>query len=377
MGSAVSRFITRDEEERSWVLDMHARVEPVMRMSSVFAIGLMVVCAPWLAHISYIPMLVGGVGLVVGSKLVFRWQRIEPMVVAWLFVQAMVVLAAVINAAHFGPETAALPVGLVMTLWPMMSACVRFPGRVVAVCAGYTATLMAGALLTFGTSEVVAYPPMVLIPVVMLITVVWMAQVLRRASMEHRSAAVMDHLTGMLNRSALASRAAELAHQSTLTGERVGVIVADLDHFKRVNDTHGHAAGDVVLQETAYRMRKELGAFDLAYRIGGEEFAVLLPGADESQAHATAGRLWSVLRGTPISGLQITASFGVGVSEAGEAFDFDHTFRAADAALYRAKREGRDRICFAAPVASAAPERSPDLLPWTPHPSESISASPN
>ncbi len=127
--------------------------------------------------------------------------------------------------------------------------------------------------------------------------------VLRDSDVEHRGAAILDPLTGMLNRSALDNRTAEIEHQSQLTGAPVAVIVADLDHFKAVNDTHGHATGDAVLHEVAYRLRKELRAYDTAYRLGGEEFVVLLLGGSDADV-----------------------------------------FARADAALYRAKAEGRDRV---------------------------------
>ena len=89
-------------------------------------------------------------------------------------------------------------------------------------------------------------------------------------------------LTGMLNRTALAARTHEIEHQSATTGHPVAVVVlADVDHFKAVNDGHGHGVGDHVLRDLAYVMRKQLRAFDLAYRVGGEEFAMIMPGADE------------------------------------------------------------------------------------------------
>src|SRR5207302_5657354 len=111
------------------------------------------------------------------------------------------------------------------------------------------------------------------------------------AEIQHRNESVLDQLTGMLNRKALAARAAELEQQSRLTGQPVGLIVCDIDRFKRVNDDHGHAAGDAVLQGFAYRVRKELRAYDLAYRLGGEEFVVLVPGASLVEAEELAERL--------------------------------------------------------------------------------------
>jgi diguanylate cyclase (GGDEF)-like protein len=111
--------------------------------------------------------------------------------------------------------------------------------------------------------------------------------VIIRAEAEHRGAAVVDELTGTLNRKALAARTIELEHQSRLIGEPVGLILGDLDHFKTINDVHGHAAGDAVLREVATRLRAELRGFDSLYRIGGEEFVILVPGAAEARSLCT------------------------------------------------------------------------------------------
>ena len=118
---------------------------------------------------------------------------------------------------------------------------------------------------------------------------------LMRSDVYHRGETVIDPLTGMLNRKALASRVAELEQQSLVSGEPIGLVVGDLDRFKEVNDSCGHATGDAVLKEVAYAMRKELRAFDLAYRLGGEEFLVVLPGADSDTSALLAERLRDVL----------------------------------------------------------------------------------
>jgi diguanylate cyclase (GGDEF)-like protein len=123
----------------------------------------------------------------------------------------------------------------------------------------------------------------------------------------------------------------------------VAVIVADVDSFKAINDQHGHAVGDVVLRELAYRIRAELRAYDLAYRLGGEEFLILLPGADADDAAEIASRLRSVVQDTKFCGLSVTISLGVGVSRDG-LFDYDDVFEAADQALYIAKHAGRNCV---------------------------------
>jgi diguanylate cyclase (GGDEF)-like protein len=152
----------------------------------------------------------------------------------------------------------------------------------------------------------------------------------------------------MLNRKALTSRVEELTQQSEISGAPVGILVGDLDHFKSVNDTAGHAARDAVLSDVAHRLRAQLRAFDLAYRIGGEEFLVLLPGADLEESRALAdGLRVAVAREGLGEGRHVTISFGVSASPRGEAFRYGEVFAAADAALYEAKRTGRDRVCVA------------------------------
>jgi diguanylate cyclase (GGDEF)-like protein len=149
----------------------------------------------------------------------------------------------------------------------------------------------------------------------------------------------------MLNRNALAGRVAELTQQSEVSAEPVGVIVADIDNFKAINDSAGHAEGDAVLQEIAYLLRKQLRAFELVYRLGGEEFLMLVPGADLDTTVELAERLReAVHKETFGDGHRVSLSFGVAASPQGEHFDYDQAFAQADAALYRAKRAGRDRV---------------------------------
>jgi diguanylate cyclase (GGDEF)-like protein len=166
------------------------------------------------------------------------------------------------------------------------------------------------------------------------------------SDLEHRNEAVIDPLTSMLNRNALATRADELSQQSALTGEPVGVVIGDLDHFKRINDSRGHTVGDAVLRDVAYVIRKRLRAFDLAYRLGGEEFLILVPGADSRQASELAETLREAVASEHVGGEQVTMSFGVSASERGHRFDYEAVFAKADEALYEAKRAGRDRVCF-------------------------------
>jgi diguanylate cyclase (GGDEF)-like protein len=205
-----------------------------------------------------------------------------------------------------------------------------------------------------GPSHIVAEPLSLALPLVALVAVSALASVHRDSDVENRGAAIIDALTGMLNRTALASRRVEIEDQSLTSLQPVGVIVADLDRFKTVNDTHGHGVGDAVLRDVAYVLRRELRAYDLAYRLGGEEFAVLLPGADLATAAAVADELHVAVRAKPVAGVGITLSLGVAASSAGEAFSWEAVFARADAALYVAKQAGRDRVVIDGDSASRA-----------------------
>jgi diguanylate cyclase (GGDEF)-like protein len=149
----------------------------------------------------------------------------------------------------------------------------------------------------------------------------------------------------MLNRKALTHRIAELTQQARMTGEPVGMIVGDLDHFKAINDAAGHTIGDAVLRDVASLLRGQLRAFDLAYRIGGEEFLVLLPGSSLAQTQVIAEQLRRAVAAATCGGDQrLTMSFGIAASEPGGDFDYAAVFATADAALYEAKDAGRNRV---------------------------------
>jgi diguanylate cyclase (GGDEF)-like protein len=187
---------------------------------------------------------------------------------------------------------------------------------------------------------------------VMVANIVGVCSALMFAELEHRDRAVLDPLTGLLNRAALDTRVEEIEQQARLTDGAVAIVLLDLDHFKRVNDEFGHERGDAVLRDAAYAMRKSLRTFELAYRIGGEEFLLLLPGADLETALDIAERIRARVALARPGDIHLTVSAGVAAAE-GDSVCYETLFRAADVALLEAKRDGRNRV-IAAGAAQAA-----------------------
>jgi two-component system cell cycle response regulator len=177
---------------------------------------------------------------------------------------------------------------------------------------------------------------------------------LRRAVNQGLRLAVTDPLTGLFNRRYALAHLDRIANQARETGRRFAVMVLDLDRFKTVNDTFGHAAGDAVLEAVAARLRDNMRPTDLVARIGGEEFLIALPDATIGTARIAAERLCRVVGETPVvlpggaGAVQVTISVGLALGptlapDTGENAARD-AFSRADAALLASKAEGRNQV---------------------------------
>jgi diguanylate cyclase (GGDEF)-like protein len=337
-----SSWLCRDDFDRERMLDMEERVRPVrQRALGILALAL-VAAGPWLGWWPALFLIPAAAFFGAADLLMPRVARPELLMFAAWIGSGLVIGGAV--ALSGGPDQPTLS-------WlaiPVITLSSRFPMRGVVV--GVLVNILILLAVAFGvnTHQVLHDPVLVIAPVALLLCVAVLSTPLMRSDIQHRSDAVIDQLTGMLNRKALSTRVAELAQQSEITGDSVGIIIGDLDHFKKINDTRGHSVGDVVLKEVAYELRKQLRAFDLAYRLGGEEFLILLPGSDLERSGELAERLReSVASSDGGRGVAVTMSFGVGASRTGDRFDYGKVFQMADAALYRAKRNGRDQVCLA------------------------------
>jgi len=170
---------------------------------------------------------------------------------------------------------------------------------------------------------------------------------------ELQARARMDALTGIFNRRYLLELGRQEVERAKARGRAVSVVLIDLDHFKGVNDTYGHSAGDLVLKSAVKICGAALRSRDLLGRWGGEEFAAILPGAPPDGALAVAERMRAELAGSPVAldestSVGVTASFGVaGIETAGPGHSLEMLLETADRALYRAKNGGRNRVVLA------------------------------
>jgi diguanylate cyclase (GGDEF)-like protein len=160
--------------------------------------------------------------------------------------------------------------------------------------------------------------------------------------------AVQDGLTGLWTKRHFMTQARDLIEASRRYGEPLSLIMVDVDHFKKVNDTHGHQAGDQVLKGVAEILKKRVRG-GMAFRYGGEEMAVLLPKSESAAAAQVAERLRAAIDARKIGGVKVTASFGVAGLD-GAMAGWEALVERADRALYRAKESGRNRVVAAEPA---------------------------
>lgn len=154
-----------------------------------------------------------------------------------------------------------------------------------------------------------------------------------------------DSLTGLLNRGVFDNDAQKDLEKSLSQDQPHSLIMVDVDHFKKVNDDHGHQAGDAVLREVARRIISAVEGKGRAYRYGGEEFAVILPNYSLDEALATAERIRQLIEEEAIERIQVTASFGVSCAP-DNASEIEKLIKTADDALYDAKNRGRNLVRF-------------------------------
>ncbi len=178
-----------------------------------------------------------------------------------------------------------------------------------------------------------------------LLAVTLLATILGDKEEVDRELAALDHLSGLPTRAKFQEQALAMHERARANGVPLSMVIADLDHFKRVNDTHGHAAGDQVIAAFGKLISSELRPNDICGRIGGEEFCIIAHNCEAENARSLANRLLAMTNRLMIpwntQELVVTASFGVAQWEPHEAYE--HVFQRADGALYCAKNAGRNR----------------------------------
>ena len=171
---------------------------------------------------------------------------------------------------------------------------------------------------------------------------------LRHRLAESVELSVTDSLTGLHNRRYMEGHLRTLVSEAIRTGRSLSMLVADIDHFKVVNDTYGHDAGDAVLREFSVRLKRNTRGVDLACRLGGEEFVIIMPDTDLERAYQIGERLRACVAADEfaidhVQSIRVTASVGIGTLESPQD-THESMFKRADNALYTAKRRGRNRV---------------------------------
>lgn len=336
------------ELDRSRAVDANERVRNIRLCGVAFVGTALLAAVPWVGYWVLIPFVFTGINLITVERRLLRSARPE-RVSAWAMLTTLLTIGIGV-AISGGPDSPALS----WMVLPVLISAARFRPQVVAVGAGLTVAAILLATLASNPHATVDNPTTVLATLALLAGVVSPVLALQAAELHHRSEAIIDPLTGLLNRHALGPRFVELAYQAKVSDQPLCLLLCDVDGFKRINDEHGHGRGDAVLRDIAYEMRKRLRSFELVYRLGGEEFLILLPGMSRSGGQRLAERLRAAVEQACPTGLCVTVSLGLSAGRGAEV-DYERMFTAADEALYEAKRAGRNRVRAAPASAGEAP----------------------
>jgi diguanylate cyclase (GGDEF)-like protein len=235
---------------------------------------------------------------------------------------------------------------------PVATSAARFRPRVVWATSAFAALTTLTVAVVNGPSQALHHPIPTVAVIASLIGVTAVTTALMDAEWQFRNESVLDPLTGLLNRNGLEARFAEIGEQARVLDQPVCLVMCDLDNFKQINDDYGHERGDAVLREVGTAMRGALRTFELLYRLGGEEFLLLLPGVSLLRGQEIAESLRVAVERTRPAGVDITASLGVSTGS-GDTIEFRALYTAADDALYLAKRRGRNQVVVAQIPAAA------------------------
>jgi len=337
--TADSLVAVRDDARRERLLDMEIRLRPYrFACFAILALALASVGSEigwwWVA-----PLLAGLGGFAIADRFMRNSEHPALWVAtAWGILPLLLADAVVVTGGASSPV-------LMWSALPAVTLGARFSTRGTAIGTVYIIALLLISTVGLDSATASEHHQEVIAAIALVLSTVILSGALVESDRAHRRRATLDPLTGLFNRNALEQRLGELDGQPTgdAKGNSYALLLCDLDHFKRVNDELGHAAGDAVLQDIAYTMRTSLRAGDSIYRVGGEEILVILPGATKADAMGVAERLRRAVRERRPAGVVVTLSIGVAVSQTGP-LNTDELVGRADAALYSAKAAGRDRV---------------------------------
>jgi diguanylate cyclase (GGDEF)-like protein len=342
------------ESDRARLEDMTARMLPASLAIVLLSLPLIVALALRVGPIVVIPYLAAGV-IVIAIGTAFR-SRTRPEY--WFFGGDLAVLfamgaAVALTGGSLSPLLPALAIALVAGACRHTHRGLLVYSLMIVAVAGLACALASGRTVNYDDLRLPGF-------LTMIVSIAILVIMITRAERTYRDRSLVDALTGTLNRFAMEGRLQEFRAQLRLGDSELCVIAADIDHFKQINDSHGHDAGDDVLREIAQVLRANLRSFPLLYRTGGEEFLAMLPGLSCAEGRRIAERLRAAVAASLPRGIPVTMSFGVAAMETSGA-DPAAIISAADRCLYRAKHRGRDCVVAGAltpgpplPVVSAA-----------------------
>jgi diguanylate cyclase (GGDEF)-like protein len=346
MEKETGSWLCPTEADRARMLEAGALVRRTRVWVSLLVAAATAASGPWLGWWPSVFGALAAVQVATLDRRVTRGARPERYVAASFAWTA--VFAAAGAATSGGPRS---PLIFFLAL-PAILMANRFRRPVVLTGLAFTLAVLLLGSVAVDPAGFADDPSLVLVACALVVGTVVFTLSLSDTEMALRADARFDHLTGLFNRASLKPRFDELQGQAHATDGAIALIVYDLDRFKSVNDDLGHDRGDAVLRDTAHLLRRHLRAFDLVYRLGGEEFAIVLPGVGIAEAVEIAQRQRESIEEARPGGVAITISGGV-ASARGAAVAWDTLFHRADAALLRAKREGRNRIVVAGDEAPA------------------------